>query len=110
MKNFIQPGDRLDLVAPAGGVVSGAGYLIGALFVVAQHSAAEGAPFVGVPGGVYSLPKKANDVVTQLAAVYWDAAAKNVTVTAAGNTKIGVATKAADAAAATVAVRLNGVA
>ena len=110
MKNFIQPGDRLDLIAPAGGVTSGAGYLIGALFVVAQHTALDGAPFVGVTVGVFGLPKKANDVVTQLAAVYWDAAAKNVTITAAGNTKIGVATKAADAAAATVAVRLNGIA
>ena len=47
MKNFVQPGDVVELTAPSGGVVSGTVYLIGALVVVATVTAAEGAKFNG---------------------------------------------------------------
>lgn len=110
MRNFEQVGEVLDLVAPAGGVTAGLGYLIGALFVIAANSAAAGEQFIGRTRGVYTMPKKAADVAAQGAAVYWDDTAKTVTITASGNTKIGVAVRAAAGADPTVSVRLNGIA
>lgn len=110
-KNFIQPGDVLALTAPAGGVVSGGGYVIGALFVVALVSAAAGEAFQGKTCGVFELPKAAADAIAQGAAVYFDNTAKTVTDTSAtGLFKIGVATAAAAGADASVSVRLDGVA
>ena len=47
MKNFIQKGYSLDLIAPAGGVVSGLGYVIGQLIVFAQATKAAGETFAG---------------------------------------------------------------
>lgn len=107
MKNFVRLGHTLVLTA-AYAVVSGAGCLIGTIFGVAQTDIANGADGPFLLEGVVDLAKKAGDTPAQGAAVYWDNAAKNVTTTAAGNTKIGVATKAAAGADATVRVRLNG--
>lgn len=110
MKNFVQPGANLDLIAPAGGVTSGAGVLIGSIFAVATVSAAAGAEFVGATEGVFDLLAEGAGSGQALAvgdAVFWDNAAKRTTKTASGNTKIGVAV-AAKASDATVArVRLN---
>lgn len=93
MKNFVRYGGRLPFVAPVGGVVSGLGYLIGALFCVAVNTAAAGETFTGQVDDVVTLPKAAG-VIAQGALVYWDNAAKNVTTTGAGNTKIGYAAAA----------------
>jgi predicted RecA/RadA family phage recombinase len=43
MKAYIQPGRALTVIAPAGGVLSGQGVLIGTLFGIAQYDAVEGA-------------------------------------------------------------------
>ncbi|MHA3791458.1 DUF2190 family protein [Sphingomonas sp. YL-JM2C] len=95
MKNYKQEGDKLRLIAPAGGVVSGVGVLIGALFVVAENTVAEGLPFSGVRRGVVELAA-ATHATTQGLAVgdvaYWDAGNKRVTKTATGNTAVGVVT------------------
>ena len=108
MKNYIQPGDSVSLTAPAGGVVSGTGYLIGTAFVVAAHSADASAAFTGQVTGVFTLPKVSAQAWTEGAAIYWDNTAKNVTTTSSGNTKIGVAAAAAANPSATGVVRLNG--
>lgn len=110
MKNYIQPGDTLELTAPSGGVVSGTGYLIGALFVVAAVTAAEGATFAAKVTGVISLAKVSAQAWTEGAKVYWDNTAKNVTTTASGNTLIGVAAAVANNPSSTGLVRLNGAA
>lgn len=108
MKNYVQPGHTLDLTAPAGGVVSGTGYLIGTMFVVASVTAAAGATFAARLEGVYTLTKAAGAAWTEGAAVYWDNTAKNVTTTASGNTKIGVAAAVAASGDTLGNVRLNG--
>lgn len=72
-KNYVQPGHVLTLTAPSGGVVSGQGYVIGALFVVALHNADEGAPFEGQCTGVFNLPKTSAQAWTEGAAIYWNA-------------------------------------
>lgn len=64
MKNFIQEGCNLELIAPSGGVVAGKVYMIGALLVVALTSAAVGEKFVGVTEGVFKIPKASALVLT----------------------------------------------
>lgn len=103
--NFVQPGNVLTLTAPAGGVVSGAGYMIGDLFVVALHDAAEGAAFEGQCVGVWQLPRKSGEAWTEGAAIYWDGA--ECTTTATGNKLIGHAAAAAGDTAISGYVRLN---
>ncbi|MDG9928262.1 MULTISPECIES: capsid cement protein [unclassified Pseudomonas] len=55
-KNYVQDGDSLTLIAPAGGVVSGNPYVIGALAVVALVTAPAGQPFAARATGVFRLP------------------------------------------------------
>lgn len=95
MNNYKQPGDVLTLTAPSGGVTSGLGYKIGQLFVVAANTVAETLPFPARVSGVCELVKATGETWTEGALVYWDDSAKNVTTTATGNLKIGVATAAA---------------
>lgn len=92
MRNFIDPGDTLTLVAPYA-VITGAGLLVGSLFAVAAEPAGNGATVEAMTEGVFDLAK-ASGAWTQGAKVYWDNSAKNVTTTASGNTLIGVATQA----------------
>lgn len=107
MRNFIQPGDVITFVAPAGGVVSGDGVVNGSLFGVASYSALAGQEVEANLVGVFALPKAAG-ALTLGQKVYWDSAAKAVTAAATGNRWIGAAAMAAGAGEATVRVRLDG--
>ena len=109
MKNFVQPGVNLDLIAPSGGVVAGTGYLIGGLFVIAAITAAEGETFVGAREGVFELAATTHATDQAFAAgdpVYWDASTGKVTATATGNQRIGFATEAKVSTAAVANVLL----
>ncbi|WCT73934.1 DUF2190 family protein [Sphingomonas naphthae] len=108
MKNFVQQGDNLDLVAPRN-LTSGAAFLVGSIFAVASVDAVSGAALAGVTRGVFDLPKAAG-AVTQGAKLYWDNTNFVVTTTASGNTLIGVATQAAASGDATARVKLGVVA
>lgn len=110
MRNYVQPGDTITLTAPAGGITSGTGLLVGALFGVAATSAAAGAEVEAVTRGVFDLTKAAGIDFAVGDKAYWNAAAKAVTDVAAGNTLIGVAIQAAAIPAATARIRLNGAA
>ena len=88
-------------------MLSGAGVIIGNLFGVANGDAQTGKPVVLSTVGVFDLPKTTANDITVGAALYWNDTAKEVTTTASGNTKIGVAI-AAKSGAGTVATRLNG--
>lgn len=107
MKNFVQKGDCVTLIAPYA-VASGAGMLVGALFAVATAAAAQGASVESCTVGVFDLTALSTDVIAQGAAVYWDDANKRITGTAAGNTKVGCATVAKANGDTTCRVRLNG--
>lgn len=109
MKNYVQPGDVLELTAPVGGVVSDTAYKIGQLLVVALVTAAAGEKFSGTRVGVHELPKVSAQAWTEGALVYWDDAAKNVTTVATGKLCIGVAAAAAANPSATGLVLLNGI-
>lgn len=69
MKNFVQKGYSLDLTAPAGGVVSGVGYVIGSFLAIAQANAAAGEKFAGAVEGVFAMPKLVTDVMGEGAKV-----------------------------------------
>lgn len=108
MRNFIQPGDSLTLVAAAA-LTSGQGLLLGSLFGVVAETVSTGQIYTLVVAGVFDLPKAAAVTPAVGAKLYWDDTAKAVTTTVASNALIGVAAQAAAAADATVRVRLNGV-
>lgn len=106
MKNFVQHGEVIELVAAAA-VASGAGVLVGTRLAVAETSAAIGESFAAKVLGVVTLPKLAADVVAQGAQLYWDDANKRLTTTAAGNTLAGFAFRAAGNGVATVDISIN---
>jgi len=107
MKNFIQPGDVVDIVA-AGTLAAGAGLVVGTMFGVVMEAAVNGQRVALALTGVFDLPKTAGQTPAVGAAVYWDAGAGNVTTSSAGNTKIGVALLLPGAGDPTIRVRLNG--
>lgn len=104
-RNFVQPGNVLTLTAPTGGVESGSGYLIGSLFVVAQHNAAEGDVFEGQCTGVWSLPKASDEAWAEGVEVYWDGSV--ATTTATDNALIGHAAASAANPSSVGSVRLR---
>ena len=109
MKNYVQRGDTLTVPAPVV-AASGDGVLVGGFFGVSNGSAAIGQPMDLDVVGVFILPKVAALAIALGDIVYWDNAARLVTKTAGGNTKIGAAVEAVANPSATVNVRLNGVA
>lgn len=106
MKNFVQPGNNLTLTAPRD-LVSGAGFLVGAIFAVASNTVESGDPVAGVTEGVFDLPKAAG-AVTAGQKLYWNNTAFNLTTTATDNTLVGAATQAAASGDATARVKLTG--
>ncbi|MFN3506613.1 MAG: capsid cement protein [Allorhizobium sp.] len=103
MKNYKAPGHVITVVTPAGGYVSGKGYVIGSLFGVANLTSAEGERNELSVDGVYEFTGEGlfGDVA------YFDTATSEITDTAApGLFKVGVIV---GSAVDTVEVRLNGV-
>jgi predicted RecA/RadA family phage recombinase len=71
MKNYIQRGDTLTLLAPYN-VASGAGFVVGAIFAIAACTVLAGSPVEGVREGVFTLPKTSAQAWTQGDKIYWD--------------------------------------
>lgn len=109
MKNFLKQGDVVTRTAPGGGVVSGSPVLIGSQLVVPTTTQDAGDEFEGVTKGVCNLPKTTAEAWTEGAKLYWNNGTSKVTTTSGGNTLIGCADAAADAADATGDVYLDGV-
>ena len=107
MKNYIQPGETVEVTAPAA-LSSGDGVLVGMLFGVAQTDAANAAQVQIVRRGVFTLPKVSAQAWTQGAKIYWDDTAKLCTTVATANTVIGAAVLAAANPSATGTVLLDG--
>ena len=110
MKTKKQMGATVTLTAPAGGVVSGLGYVIGSIFVIAQDTVAATLPFVGVRVGVAQLPKNTSDGVSEGQLAYWDNTAKEIrNASAAGRFIIGSVREAQVAADTYANVVLDGI-
>lgn len=109
MQNYIQKGDVITVPAPAGGIASGEGAIIGNIFGIAAYAATEGDQLELAITGVFKLPKATAAVLTVGARVAWDNTAKNINVPGAGRFSVGVATEAAGNGITSVEVRLDGV-
>ncbi|MFN4125251.1 DUF2190 family protein [Pannonibacter indicus] len=107
MRNYLQPGDVLDLIAPTGGIVSGEAHLFGDLFGVAATTAGEGEKVPVKVSGVFMLPKVPANGLSEGQKVYWNEAEKKLTSTASGNTLVGHAVKAVAAGAAYAMIRVS---
>ena len=111
-KNYVTPGNVLTLTAPSGGVVSGVGYIIGGIFVIALGTAAEGDAFEGQRVGVFTLPKHADASGKDFAegeAVFWDDTEKRLDKTGAAFFPVGYVASAAATDAETCELVLAGV-
>lgn len=108
MKTFRSPSEAIELTAPGGGVVSGTGVLVGALFVVPTVTAAAGERFAGYVEGVVEHAKVSAQAWTEGQKLFWNAGLSQVTNLAADGPFIGVAAAVAANPSATGLVRLVG--
>jgi predicted RecA/RadA family phage recombinase len=111
MKNYLQPGDKITVPAPAT-VTSGSGTVLGTLLGVATHDAASGASCTFLVEGVVSLPKLSTAVIAVGDRLHWDIDSSPpqviVASAAAGDVlNFGVAVAAAGNGTTTVAVKLT---
>lgn len=110
MENYVSAGEILELTAPVGDVVKDVPVLIGSLVVIPTVSAAAAAKFNALVTGVVTVPKATGTAWTEGAKLYWDVADGEFNTSSGGNTLAGVAATAAESAAATGQIRLDGVA
>ena len=107
MQNYVQPGNVVTITAPAGGVTSGVGVLIGTnLFGVATVTAAVGVQAEVLIEGVVELAKTSALAISIGDAVWWDNTNKVVFKTGTGNKAVGYAVTAAANPSPTVRVKL----
>jgi predicted RecA/RadA family phage recombinase len=108
-KNYVQPGDVLEFVAPTGGVVSGTCVKIGDLLVLALETKAQTEKFRGLRNGVIDHAKLSAQAWTEGQQVNWDDTNKRFTTVTTGNFRAGVAAAVAANPTATGKVVLSGV-
>ncbi|QJC78890.1 DUF2190 family protein [Pseudomonas umsongensis] len=110
MKTFIQRGDCLTVIAPAGGTVSGELYKVGSVIGVAATTEVAGAPVVLKLEGVFGLNKISAQAWAVGDLLYMNTTSRVLTnVSATGLVLVGMATEIAANPSATGACRLNGV-
>lgn len=114
MKNFVQPGNVIEVPSASAAVDSGQVVVIGAHIAIANHGAEIGEPYNATLDGVYEVPKVAGSAWTLGLPLMWDASAAAFTVVgtpATGDVTAGGATAfvAALSAATTGYVRLAGI-
>ncbi len=107
MKNFVQPGDSINVTAPYA-VSSGQGVLVGGLFGVAAIDAAISATLEIQTEGVFDLTKEPALAIAQGARVFWDNTNRRVTTTSNGNFPIGAATVAVATSDTNVRIWIDG--
>jgi predicted RecA/RadA family phage recombinase len=96
---YIQSGDVLTFVAPAGGVTSGVPVFIAGQFVIPMVTAAAGANFEAMLEGVHKLTKTGSQAWLAGQKVYWDLANSRCDTDPTVGPFIGFSTAAVDSAA-----------
>lgn len=109
MKNYIQPGELIPVIAPAN-VKSGDLIVVGAFAGVCAYDADLGEEVEIALTGVFEFPKASGEI-NAAAPVWWDATTNHnvVNASSAGLFPIGVAVEHAATGDATVRVRLSGI-
>lgn len=90
MKNFIEKGETMNIVAGVGGIASGAPVVVVDVVGVSVGAYAEGETAVLHLNGVFELPKVASGAIPQGTKVYITSGG-NITATATSNTFTGYA-------------------
>lgn len=108
MKNFIQPGDSIDVVAPAD-VLAGFGVRIVSLFGYAIGDALSGKPLAIQVKGVIKAAKLAGDVMAVGAKVNWNNSNANVQLATATLDGVATVVEAAGNGVTEVKIRLTPV-
>jgi len=108
MKNFIQPGNVVTLVAPYN-LTSGQGVLVGAIFGIAANDALQGTSVEAVRDGVFVLGAVTADTLVTGDKVYWDNTARRITKTATNNVLVGAAAAPKSGTETSATVLLDGV-
>lgn len=106
--NYVQEGEVLTLAAPRT-VAAGEGALVGNIFGVALAPTDSGDAGEFARFGVWTLAAASAATFSVGDVVYWDDSAHNVTDTATGNDRIGVALATKAGGATTAKVLLDGV-
>ena len=111
-KNYMQPGNALELTAPTGGVVSGVGYAFGPaatkILAVCSVSAAQTVKTTFNTEGVYELTKDGADDFVEGEPVFWDDTAKKIDKSASTLVPCGTCIETTAASATTIQVKLSG--
>ena len=107
MKNFVQAGKTITVIAPYA-VSSGMGVLVGVLFGVAAFDAAQGAAVEIAREGVFDVLAVTADTATPGTKVYWDNTARKLTTTVGSNPLVGATTAAKAGTDTTARVLLDG--
>lgn len=108
MKNFIQPGQTVAVIAPYN-VSSGQGVQVGALFGVAAGDALQGTPVEICRTGVYGLGAVQADTGAAGDKAYWDNTNRRITKVATNNLLVGALLSPKSGTEATASVLLDGV-
>jgi predicted RecA/RadA family phage recombinase len=106
MKNYVQEGDTLTLIAPYA-LTPGQGLQVGAIFGVASSTAASGAEVEAALTGVFEITALNTDTGSVGALMYWDNTNRRLTTTASTHVKVGVLTVAKTNGQTTATVRLS---
>lgn len=109
MRNYVQTGNMITIVAPSGGVFSDQGILYGNLFGIVSKNAAAGEEVEIATHGVFDLPKAANATFTEGQRVSWDAAEGHVVLPASGMVPIGISQFSAENGRMIARIRLDGI-
>lgn len=110
MQTYIQRGDCLTVIAPAGGTESGQLYKVGAIIGVAATTEVAGAAVVLKLDGVFGLTKTSAQAWAVGDLLFMNTTTRALTnVSATGLVLVGMATEVAANPSATGACRLNGV-
>ncbi|MGI9499863.1 MAG: DUF2190 family protein [Geminicoccaceae bacterium] len=88
--NYLQPGDTVTAIAPAGGTTTGVGVLIGDLFGIAATTEVATAEVELHITGVFTMPKTTALQIDAGDVVYWDDTGKEVDKTAAAQKAVGI--------------------
>ena len=106
MKTFVQPGCSITVTAPAGGVSSGDGVLIGSLFGIAQGDALATEDVEILTEGVAEIAKTSALAISVGDRLFWDDTNKVVNKTVTAQVGVGVAVAAAANPSAIVRMKL----